>query len=105
MMARDEVEQLFIRIGKPGVDRRRSTGHAMSGCAEQLQGREDMPSRRLEDKIRILCWRTLSAGGAELEAIFAELKSSLHEHSERLRPTMVKKLANRAQGRAERRMF
>jgi hypothetical protein len=106
MMAMDEVELLFVRTGKPGVDRRRNA-HDLRWAdnAEHLQAGEDTPSRRLEDRIRNLCRRALSAEASELEGIFVELKSSLHEHSERLRHTMVTKLANRAQGRSERRLY
>jgi hypothetical protein len=106
MMTMDEVELLLVRTGRPGVDRRRnSPGTPWAEDLERLHVREDVPSRRLEDKIRDLCARALTAEAAELEGIFAELKSSLHEHSERLRQTMVTKLATKMSARAERRMF
>jgi hypothetical protein len=64
-----------------------------------------VPSRRLEDRIRDLCRRALSAETSELEAIFAELKTCLHQHSERLRHMMVMKLATKAYSQPERRSF
>lgn len=51
--------------------------------------------RRLEDRIRELCARTLVARGPELEQIFSELKSALHEHSEQLRKSAGIKLVRR----------
>ena len=52
--------------------------------------------RRLEDRIRELCAQTIVARGAnELEPIFSELKSALHEHTERLRKNAVLKLVRR----------
>ena len=52
--------------------------------------------RRLEDRIRELCAKTLTAqGSAELEPIFSELTSALHEHTERLRKTAALKLVCR----------
>jgi hypothetical protein len=51
--------------------------------------------RRLEDRIRELCARTLVVSGSELEQIFLELKSALHEHTERLRITAAVKLVRR----------
>jgi hypothetical protein len=52
--------------------------------------------RRLEDRIRELCAKTITAQGtAELESVLTELKSALHEHSERLRTMAVLKLVRR----------
>jgi hypothetical protein len=53
-----------------------------------------MPSRRLEDRIRELCAKAVAADSSELSAIFSELKSALHEHSERLRKLAAEKLAS-----------
>jgi hypothetical protein len=44
-----------------------------------------MPFRRLEDHIRELCAVAAAAKDGELQAIHSELKSSLSEHTERLR--------------------
>lgn len=41
--------------------------------------------RRLEDRIRYLCRKALTARDDELDALFSELRSALHEHSNRLR--------------------
>jgi hypothetical protein len=41
--------------------------------------------RRLEDRIRELCYESLLARGPELEQILTDLKAALHEHAERLR--------------------
>jgi hypothetical protein len=48
--------------------------------------------RRLEDRIRVLCARTVSAPEAELAPIIAELKAALHEHTQRLRKLAAAKL-------------
>ena len=56
---------------------------------DTLPGREQswatMPFRRLEDHIRELCAVAAAAKDGELQAIHSELKSSLSEHTERLR--------------------
>jgi hypothetical protein len=54
-----------------------------------------MPSRRLEDRIRDLCGEALSSSGAEFESVLDDLRSSLHEHSERLRQIMALRLATK----------
>lgn len=54
-----------------------------------------MPSRRLDDRIRELCRKALTAQEYELEAIFSELKSALREHTERLRKLLTIKLVNK----------
>ena len=60
--------------------------------------------RRLEDRIRELCAKTLTARGtAELEPIFSELKSALHEHTKRLRENAGIKLIRRENGTPQRR--
>ena len=48
--------------------------------------------RRLEDRIRILCSRALTAADHELAPILAELQAALREHSERLRRIAILKL-------------
>src|SRR6202035_3484267 len=55
-----------------------------------------MPSRRLEDRIRELCRRALTANNCELDKIFAALNAALREHAERLRKLMILKLATKA---------
>jgi hypothetical protein len=45
----------------------------------------DVPYRRLEDRIRELCAKALTAQDAEMEAIFVALQLALREHAERLR--------------------
>ena len=50
--------------------------------------------RRLEDRIRELCAKTLIARGPELQATLAELTSALHEHNERLRQVAALKLVS-----------
>ncbi len=44
-----------------------------------------MPSPRSEDYIRELCARAVKAEHCDLEPILEELKTALHEHTERLR--------------------
>jgi hypothetical protein len=58
----------------------------------------NVPARRLEDRIRELCDKALTADASELEEVFSELRSSLHEHSERLRKIMVLKLSSKKDG-------
>ena len=41
--------------------------------------------RRLEDRIRELCAKAVSAADDELEPIIRELRTALREHSQRLR--------------------
>lgn len=41
--------------------------------------------RRLEDRIRLLCCKALTARDNEAEAIFRDLRSALHEHTDRIR--------------------
>jgi hypothetical protein len=48
--------------------------------------------RRLEDRIRELCFRVLRAEESELRAILSALRSSLREHTERLRRLAAAKL-------------
>jgi len=54
--------------------------------------------RRLEDRIRELCAKTLIARGPELQATIAELKSALHEHTDRLRQVAALKLVSGENG-------
>ncbi|HEY1658955.1 MAG TPA: hypothetical protein VGG14_11455 [Candidatus Sulfotelmatobacter sp.] len=54
-----------------------------------------MPSRRLEDRIRYLCGEALTSSGADFESVVGDLRSSLHEHSERLRQIMALRLATK----------
>lgn len=54
--------------------------------------------RRLEDRIRELCARALIARGRELGAVVEDLKSALHEHTERLRQVAVAKLVRGEEG-------
>jgi hypothetical protein len=52
-----------------------------------------MPARRLEDRIRELCARAISAQESELDSIFFALQQALREHNERLRKLAAEKLA------------
>lgn len=51
-----------------------------------------MRARRLEDRIRDLCARAVSAQDSELEAILSALQSALREHNDRLRKLAAAKL-------------
>lgn len=51
-----------------------------------------MPARRLEDRIREMCGRALSAQNQELDSILSELKAALREHTQRLRNVAAAKL-------------
>jgi hypothetical protein len=59
--------------------------------------------RRLEDRIRTLCCRALTARDHESDAIFRDLRSALHQHTERLRQLAALKLVSAKQGIPERR--
>jgi len=50
--------------------------------------------RRLEDRIRELCAKALTAQEAELPAIVSALRSGLREHVERLRRLAVARLVS-----------
>jgi hypothetical protein len=58
--------------------------------------RWNVPSRRLDDRIRELCHRVVSASAeeGELEPLIEDLKSALREHNSRLRKLAAAKLAN-----------
>ena len=49
---------------------------------------------RLEDRIRELCAKALTAQEPELHAIFHALRSALREHTERLRRLATAKLVS-----------
>lgn len=51
--------------------------------------------RRLEDRIKALCAKALTAHETELEAIILALRSALREHNLRLRKLVAAKLAGR----------
>jgi hypothetical protein len=52
-----------------------------------------MPPRRLNDRIRDLCARAVTAEGSDLDAILSTLKLELHEHTTRIRKLAAQKLA------------
>ena len=53
-----------------------------------------MPYRRLDDKIRALADRAVAAGESdEIKNTVEELRSALHDHSQRLRKLAAEKLA------------
>ena len=51
-----------------------------------------MPSRRLDDRIRVLCAKAASARDSEAEEVLEELKAALSEHTKRLRRLASQKL-------------
>ncbi|MFZ3266504.1 MAG: hypothetical protein WA172_21050 [Terriglobales bacterium] len=51
-----------------------------------------MPTRRLEDRIREMCGRAVTAQNSELDAVFSELKAALREHAKRLGNVAGRKL-------------
>ena len=55
----------------------------------------EVPSRRLEDRIRELCHKAVTANDSELAQVISELQSSLRDHAERLRQMVILKLSNR----------
>lgn len=53
-----------------------------------------MPSRRLNDRIRELCVKAVSAPTSEVDSVLEELKAALAEHTQRLRKMAAKKLVS-----------
>lgn len=49
-------------------------------------------TRRLEDRIRMMCRKALAAENPEVDTVISELKSALREHIQRLRNLAAKKL-------------
>jgi hypothetical protein len=62
---------------------------------DTLHSLVEVPSRRLEDRIRELCHEAVTAKDPELHDVISELQTCLHDHAERLRQMMILKLANR----------
>jgi len=62
-----------------------------------------MEGRRLEDRIREMCRKALHAQSSELDSVFTELKSALHEHALRLRGVAARKLTTKKAQPPERR--
>ena len=54
----------------------------------------DVPFRRLEDRIRELCSRLVSAEDGDVEPLISELRSALREHNQQLRKLAAAKLAS-----------
>ena len=52
-----------------------------------------MRARRLEDRIRELCGRAVTAQDSELAAVFTALQLALREHTDRLRELAAMRLA------------
>jgi hypothetical protein len=59
-----------------------------------------VPARRLDDRIRDLCAKAVTAPESELHAIFSELNAALREHNERLRKLAAEKLGPRPDERS-----
>jgi len=60
-----------------------------------------VPSRRLDDRIRELCSKALTAPDSELDAILSSLQSALHDHNARLRKLAAKKLVRAENGQPQ----
>jgi hypothetical protein len=52
-------------------------------------------SRLLDDRIRTLCAKAVTAGDGDFEEIMSQLQSALHEHANQLRKTAAEKLGGR----------
>jgi hypothetical protein len=85
----DELENREHPVGKntqtTGWTRFFDTVHSLT----------EVPSRRLEDRIRELCHKAVTANDPELADVISELQSCLRDHAERLRQMMILKLSNR----------
>jgi hypothetical protein len=44
-----------------------------------------VPYRRLEDRIRELCAKTVTSDDTEFRSVMSELRSAIHEHVEKIR--------------------
>jgi hypothetical protein len=51
-----------------------------------------MPPRRLNDRIRDLCAKAITAEDNDLDAILSTLQLELHEHTSRIRKLAARKL-------------
>ena len=51
-------------------------------------------SRNLDDRIRELCAKAVTAADSELEPVQTELREALREHNERLRRLAAKAMVN-----------
>jgi hypothetical protein len=60
-----------------------------------------VPKRHLDDRIRELCARALSAEGEEFDSAILALRSALREHNARLRRLTAVKLARPPSPRPE----
>jgi len=59
-----------------------------------------VPSRRLEDRIRVLCALAIAGNTTNFAEVLMELRSALHEHAEQLRK-MARQQLVLAKGMAE----
>jgi hypothetical protein len=62
-----------------------------------------MSSRRLDDRIRELSAKAVTAEDPDLDSTFTRLQSSLQEHTKRLRKMAAEQFAGAAKKRKERR--
>jgi hypothetical protein len=60
-----------------------------------------VPSRRLDDRIRELCARAVSADDSDFAAVLSDLRSALHEHSARMREMAMRQIHRLRQPEAE----
>ena len=58
-----------------------------------------VPSRRLNDRIRQLCREAAAADDTNFAGVLSELRSALHEHTQRLRKMAVQQLAEEKERR------
>ena len=65
-------------------------GNVGMGCSTL----RNVPARRLEDRIRELCRKALTANKSELREVLSDLRLALHEHTERLRKVAIMKLTS-----------
>ena len=72
---------------------RGKVGDSPVGVAETIFGMTS--PRRLEDRIRELCARSLSAEGEEWRAIVEDLRKALREHSEYMRKMAAENLGRK----------
>jgi hypothetical protein len=62
-----------------------------------------MSSRRLDDRIRELSAKAVTAEDSDLDSTFTRLQVSLQEHTKRLRKMAAEQFAGAAEKRKERR--
>ena len=71
------------------------------GSLLNLQQYFRVPSRRLDDRIRDLCARAVTADEADFSGVVSDLRSALHEHAVRMRKMAMRQIKRLQQQEGE----